>query len=220
LALKAKVMKQFLTILICLCWFFGCGQQRTMDSVSLSQKCDSLRSVYGMQTKILYKNDVPFYVALSYFPELKGLHIIVKESGIKTTLNVRPSIGSLLFRKRCKRTYIIRVNKQTGDSIISFSKLPFNAKIGILGHEFNHIVDYNKRNLGGILKRLISYSSAKTKAEYEKTIDSMTIKKGLGWQLYDWSYYVLYTSNAKQKYKTFKQNIYLKPEDILQLMRK
>ena len=48
----------------------------------------------------------------------------------------------------------------------------------------------------------------------------MTIKRGLGWQLYNWSFYVLYESDAKLEYKEFKKTIYLEPEEISEIINK
>jgi hypothetical protein len=154
-------------------------------------------------------------IALSFFPELSDSKIIFKGKEIKTTLNARPTISSLLFSKKSNRTYVIRINTNKSDSIISFNNIPFNAKIGLFAHEFSHFSDYQSRSLFGIIARGVSYSSKKTKAKFEKEIDLNTINRGLGWQLFDWSNYVQNESNATFKYKQFKMNIYLSPEDIL-----
>jgi hypothetical protein len=57
-------------------------------------------------------------------------------------------------------------------------------------------------------------------AIYEKEIDSMTVARGLKWQMYDWSYYALFQSKASESYKLFKQKTYLKPKEILEQMQK
>jgi hypothetical protein len=160
-------------------------------------------------------DEMSVLIALSFFPELSGRKIIFKGKEIKTTLNARPTISSLLFSKKSNRTYVIRINTNKSDSIISLSDIPFNAKIGLFAHEFSHFSDYQSRSLFGIIARGISYSSKKTKATFEKEIDLNTINRGLGWQLFDWSNYVQNESNATFKYKEFKMNIYLSPEDIL-----
>ena len=50
----------------------------------------------------------------------------------------------------------------------------------------------------------------------QKEIDLKTIQRGLGWQLYDWSNFVLNDSNADAKYKEFKKETYMTPESILE----
>jgi hypothetical protein len=190
------------------------AQERTVDSLLLSVKKDSLQNIYGKGKQMPQSLILPVYVALSYFPELKETNIHFKKAKIATTLNVRPTISSVLFRKKTKRNYIVRINNSSKDSIIRFDNVPFNASIGLLAHEFCHIVDYNRSSLSGIINRMLSYASEKSKARYEKEIDLMVISRGLRWQLYDWASFIMYTSNATQKYKRFKQRVYLKPEEI------
>jgi hypothetical protein len=100
--------------------------------------------------------------------------------------------------------------------MITIDEVPFNASIGIFAHEFSHFVDYQNRTFGGVLERLWCYTSKKRKAIYEKEIDSMTVARGLKWQMYDWSYYALFQSKASESYKLFKKNTYLKPKEILE----
>ena len=144
----------------------------------------------------------------------KNTKISFKEAKISTTLNTRPTVGSLLFRKKTNRHYIIRINTKNLDSLVLFNSVPFNAKIGLIGHELSHIVDYSNKGLRKVIGRLTDYGSKKNKELFEKEIDLMTIKKGLGWQLYDWSFYVLNHSIATKDYKDFKEQIYLEPKEI------
>jgi hypothetical protein len=156
---------------------------------------------------------------LSYYPELDSTKIIFKEAPkIKASLNARPTVGSILFRRRSKRTYVIRIKPATGDSMATFEKVGFNGAVGVLGHELNHIVDYSNRGFFGILGRLFNYTNKKGKRKYEAEIDRMTIEKGLGWQLHDWEDYVLNKSDAKVKYKAYKRDIYYTPEEIITLI--
>jgi len=118
-----------------------------------------------------------------------------------------------MFAKNKK--YIIRINSKLTHPIL-LRNVPFNASIGLLGHEFAHILDYRRKNFFGIFKRGIDYTSKRRKADFEKEVDIITIEKGLGWQLYDWSYFVLNQSMASEKYKAFKRLTYLTPEEIKQ----
>lgn len=215
---KTRILTILLLILSQISLSQGKKQVRIIDSVSNSKKIESLESLYGFNKKIPIKHELPCLIALSYFPELAHSAIIFKESKISTTLNARPTTLSLLFRNKKKRKYIVRINSKQKDSLVTLNDVPFNAKIGLLAHEFNHFIDYSEKNIFGIIKRLFSYSNKKSKERFEKEIDSMTIKRGLGWQLYDWSEYVLNKSDAKLKYKNFKKEIYLEPEEILEII--
>lgn len=195
-------------------------QTKKLDSLYYSSHLDSLKFNYAINKKIPKAYSLPVLVALSYYPELIKAKISFKNSNIKTTLNVRPSVFSVLFNSRTNRKYIIRINSIDKDSVIYLKDVPFNAAIGLFGHEFNHIIDYRNSNVFQIIKRLLEYSNNKKKAEYEKQIDYMTINRGLGWQLYDWSYFVLNKSTANQKYKKYKRTYYLSPNEIIDIIQR
>jgi hypothetical protein len=219
-----KLMKLIFLLLIgtfsYYCFGQNYGQIRIIDSLSYSSITDSLKNLYGYNKKIPAEFDLPILLALSYYPELDSSCIIFKKSKIKTTLNTRPTIYSILFLPKTKRKYVIRINNNLKDSIITLNEVPFNAEIGLFGHEINHIIDFRSKGLFGIIYRLISYTNNESKEKFEKEIDKGTIYRGLGWQLYDWSYFVLNGSDAKKKYKEFKKMIYLEPDEIHDIIMK
>lgn len=187
-----------------------------IDSSLHCKVIDSLDYLYGRNKNIPEKYKLAILIALSYYPELTQTPIDFKECAIKTTLNARPTLSSLCFKNKTKRKYVVRINNSTKEGMITIDEIPFNASIGIFAHEFSHFVDYQNRSFKGVLQRLWAYSSKKRKAIYEKEIDSMTVARGLKWQMYDWSYYAIYFSKASESYKLFKQTTYLQPQEILQ----
>lgn len=187
---------------------------REIDKNKYASEIKELEKKYGKNKVMPEKYMLQILIALSYFPELKETHITFKEAKISTTLNARPKITSVLFNKRKNRKYIVRINNSSKDSIVTIDEVPFNATIGLFGHEFSHFADYMNRGTIGIIKRAYSYTKASLKERFEKEIDLHTINRGLGWQLYDWAYYVLYSSDASEKYKKFKERIYLEPAEI------
>jgi hypothetical protein len=191
-----------------------------IDNSQKPRIIDSLEVIYGKNKEIPKKYKLAILIALSYYPELTETPITFKECEIKTTLNARPTIGSLCLKNKSKRRYVVRINTSQKEGMITIDEVPFNASIGIFAHEFSHFVDYQNRTFGGVLERLWAYTSKKRKAIYEKEIDSMTVARGLKWQMYDWSYYALFQSKASESYKLFKQNTYLKPKEILEQMQK
>ncbi|WP_338761068.1 hypothetical protein WAF17_14775 [Bernardetia sp. ABR2-2B] len=186
-----------------------------IDSLQQGKTIDSLDLIYGKNKKIPTKYRSAILIALSYYPELIQTPIDFKECTIKTTLNARPTISSLCFKNKSKRNYVVRINNSQKEGMITIDEVPFNARIGIFAHEFSHFVDYQNRTFGGVLERLWAYTSKKRKANYEKEIDSMTVARGLKWQMYDWSYYAIFLSDASESYKSFKKSTYLKPKEIL-----
>ncbi len=175
---------------------------------------DSLRLTFPLVESVPTDLETAVYSSLSHYPELQNNSIRFKQARISTTLNARPTLPSLLFRRKENRKYVVRINSTIGDSIISIYDLSETAKQGIIGHEFAHFADYETLNFWQILGRAFSYLSKKRKANFEKFIDVETIKRGLGAELYAWSYYVLYESNATVAYKNFKRETYLTPEAI------
>ena len=190
-----------------------------LDSLVISQYLRDYEKEYSKNKSIPKEHSLSFYTAISHYPELKETYISFKRARIKTTLNARPTVASLLFRKRNNRRYVIRINSKERDSLILLDQVPFNARIGLFGHELAHFADYNERSFGGVLKRMMSYTTKKGKERYEKEIDQKTIDAGLGWQLYDWSHFVLYRSNGNFRYKEYKSIVYLEPEEIIEIMR-
>lgn len=173
--------------------------------------------VYSGLNNLSGQGKTSFLVAISYFPELNRSRIQLKYKKIRTTMSVRPTIGSLIFNRRENRKYIIRINSSLRDSIITLNELSSDAQVGLLGHELSHIVDYRSRNIWGVISRGFAYMSKRGMTKYEREIDLITIKHGLGSPLYQWSNYVLHGSDASSKYKLFKSSIYMTPEEIRDL---
>jgi tetratricopeptide (TPR) repeat protein len=187
---------------------------RKIDSLSFIQEKDTLDLLYGQNKKIPEDYKLCFLIAISHYPELTESKIVFKNAKIKTTLNTRPTILSTIFRDELKRKYIIRVNNSKKPNKVLINQADFNSKVGLIGHELGHVLDYSHASAFGVMKRGFSYLTKKSKKEYENKIDLLTIQKGLGWQLHDWSHFVLHNSGATDKYKKFKQEIYLSHEQI------
>lgn len=185
-----------------------------IDSTYYSKFTDQLEKMFGKNKIIPQKYKLCILIALSFYPELAESKILFVESKISTTLNARPKTSSIIMGT--KKEYVIRINTCTKDSTVTIDEVPFNARIGLLGHEFAHFIDYENKSIWGIVGRLLDYSNNRDKAAYEKEIDLMTIKRGLGWQLYHWAYFIQNESDASAEYKKYKQEIYLTPKEIMQ----
>jgi len=215
-------MKKNLLVLFFLGNLCGFAQNqkmvRSLDSLYYTLKIDSLKKEFVEIRKIPPKFELPVLTALSFFPELKQSSIFFKQQKIRTTLNARPKIFSLIFNKKNRRKYVVRINNRPRENTVTLTenKVPFNALVGLFGHEFCHFVDYKNKNICGIVKRLLAYTNIQGKEKFEKEIDTLTIERGLGWQAYDWMFYVLNYSNATEKYKSYKKQIYLEPHEIKQ----
>ncbi len=218
--MSGLIRKYYLTIV-----FFGIISliQAQINSCDLAVKdvssIDSNRITFkGKTANFSDSVKLAIEISLNYFPELMNSKITFRSKKIKTTMNARPTLGSMLYRKTSYYRYIVRINSCEMDSIIQIKHIPFEALVGVFGHEFCHFVDYGQHKKSHLLKRAFDYGSKKRKAEFEKEIDRMAISRGLGCHLYKWSYYVLFESNAKAAYKLFKRSTYLQPHEILELM--
>lgn len=192
---------------------------RHIDSLSSSKNIKSLQDSFGTNKFIIPKFKLQCLVALSYFPSLKNTHIDFVYSNINTTMQCKPTVNSVI-KNNTNREYVITINNNASFEGVLLSEVPFNAQIGVIGHELSHIIDYESQNTKGIINRGFDYLSEDTKKEFEYYIDSLTITIGLGWQLYDWADFVLNKSKASSEYKDFKRRIYLTPEMILNQINK
>ncbi|MEA3317547.1 MAG: hypothetical protein U9R54_06280 [Bacteroidota bacterium] len=176
---------------------------------------DSLKKAYGNNKIIPKEYELSILAALANYPELIEVKIEFKYKAIKTTMAARP-VPSFIVKKNNKRKYIILINnKNKNHNTVLLSKVPFNARVGVIAHELGHIVDYESKNKLGILKTGIGYLFKQSKKCLESKIDIIAINHGLGWQLFDYSYFILYKSKASEEYKKYKKENYFHPQEVL-----
>jgi hypothetical protein len=157
------------------------------------------------------------YNALIYYPQLKGVHLVVVNKKMDMLMKVRPTILSS-FRRPFKRKYKIYVNNSKLNGAPHPGEFTFNAQIGIFGHELTHVCDYLHMRFGKLVKTASRYKQNVFKKEMEQRTDRNTLKNGLGWQLYD---YATQWNKLGETYKAYvekKKLFYLGPEEMLSLM--
>lgn len=183
----------------------------TKNSVS-NEKLAEFRSSFGRNKTIPKEFEEQTLIALSYYPELKDAHIEFIRTNIKTTMACRPATGSLT--RRYSREYVITIDNDDEQKGVVLDDVAFNAQVGVIGHELAHIIDYENKGIGSIIKLGMDYATGNYPPEFEKSIDKLTIQRGLGWQLFDWADFVMNESEASKEYKEFKRKSYLTPEEI------
>ena len=185
-----------LLLFISLIFGFSLSQtQKTAEPATLPLK-------YKKQTSI----------ALAHYPELAGVEINFIQKDIKTTMACQPDISKILLTG--KRVYNIIIDTDKNGEGIALSEAPFDAQIGVIGHELAHIIDYESKTTSELIQTGIGYLFTDYKRELEHNIDAITIQHGLGTYLYAWANFALNESAASDEYKNFKRDIYMKPNEI------
>lgn len=157
-------------------------------------------------------------IALSYYPSLNNIKIIFKEKKIKTSMAALPKLTNI-FKKRGNRVYCIYINSKSkyGESLL-LKNLPINAQIGVIGHEIAHIYDFHNKNNFRLILNSVGYLFTRFKQKLEAKTDSITIMHGLGYQLYEFDSLIFNNREISEKYLKMKNKIYLKPNEIKNIM--
>ncbi|MCC6724625.1 MAG: hypothetical protein IT258_08950 [Saprospiraceae bacterium] len=160
------------------------------------------------------------YLALAYYPELAETPIEFVFKPIGTTMSTRPAFGSF-FKRSGNRTYQIFINNKPDFDGILFGQIPFNGRVGIVAHELAHLLDYECRSSWGLAGVGIKFLNRRGRSSFEKTIDLLTIHKGLGWQLRDWAHCSMGgCPGATPEYQAFKRSNYLSAEEVVKEIEK
>lgn len=183
----------------------------------LLPKLDSLFSNYGYNKTFYEKHKLPSLIALSHFPELKNTSIIFKRKHLSSTMAARPK-GLQVLRKKNKRTYVVLINDYINCEVPPDSAT-FNARVGVIGHELAHILEYEQKSSLAIVNIGLHYKNKKFKKNFERSTDQRAIDHGLGWQCYDFAVFAFHYKNASSKYLKKKEANYMSPEEIKQAIR-
>lgn len=159
-------------------------------------------------------------IALSYYPELENHRIKFKQKNIKTTMQSVPTLGNI-FRKKSNRVYKIKIdNKVRKNKGLLLTDVPFNAQIGVIGHELAHIVDYDSKTKTGLIFLGAAYLFPNKRCLIENRVDEITIEHGLGYQVKDFSMFVLNNKGINERYLKYKKKFYYNPNQLLRIMVK
>lgn len=217
-----KYIKPILLYLVLIAFYINASAQykgvRTLNVKEYALQLEELRAEYGKNKKIPTAYEVQILTALSYFDELKEVKIDFVEKKIQTTMAARPRVKSLFANKSKKGLHYQILINNSPKTQVPLSTVSFNGQVGVIGHELCHILEYEKLKKGQILKLIFQYPQKQFKEEFEKDTDLMTIKKLLGWQLYDCYDFILNGSNATDDYKARKRKYYLEPDEIIEII--
>lgn len=150
---------------------------------------DSLNHSFGQNKKLPKGYELAALRALSHYPELKDSHIEFRFVKAKTAHTSRPKIGSML-NPFSKRKYQINISTEVSEVLDPgrLENLPYNAQIGVLGHELGHTAEYADLSFWQVIKLAWKYGFNKAyQQENENNTDHRTIDHNLGYQLLEWS---------------------------------
>lgn len=130
-------------------------------------------------------------IALSFFPELKDVKIKFRVKKSFATLKTRPAFLSM-FMPKGHRTYIITISNKTIQKLmpITFENLPEAARVGAIGHELSHVVDFSKKSTWQSFKVALGHLNKHYMDSLEFHTDRICIDHGLGKNLESWSSYI------------------------------
>lgn len=160
--------------------------------------------------------------ALSFYPELyeTTIEFKFKESIKKSTMQAQPRFSSI-FRRKETREYLIFISEkiQIEGEHFTMDDIPSDVKVGWIGHELGHVMDYHDRtNVGLIIlgiKYLLFPSSIK---KVERTADTYAIAHGMGDYILKTKNFILDNANLSEKYKSRIRRLYISPEEVMELI--
>lgn len=163
---------------------------------------DSLLHLAGTNKSIPEEYKLPILLALSHFPELKEIPIKFKLTSEGAPLQSSFKISTLLLPK-VKREYVILLLNEEGtffDPII-MKNLLLDQQVAIIAHELCHTVYYHRLNTLEVIKWGMEFVlNTDFARDHEWNTDLLTIHKGFGWQLYNYTYFVRHLEGEIKDY--------------------
>jgi hypothetical protein len=162
--------------------------------------------------------------ALSFYPELydTAIEFKFKDNIKKSTMQAQPRFASF-FKAKENREYVILISRkiQIEGEKFTMADIPSDVKVGWIGHELGHIIDYSGRTNVGMLIYGLKYlfSSAHIK-EVERAADTYAIAHGMGKYILKTKNFILNNANLSEKYKHRIRNLYISPEEVMELINK
>ncbi|MFM1897674.1 MAG: hypothetical protein RLZZ385_2748 [Pseudomonadota bacterium] len=180
---------------------------------------EQLLDSYGSNKSLPPGYELQTLLALSHYPELRDIRIQFILADVGIPLASRPWWASMLNSAR-QRTYrvIIDTVRPEGRDALLLGQQPFNAQVGIIGHELAHTVYYLDRSFLGIAGDALCQLSS-CRIEFERATDRRLVDYGLGWQRYDHSVFLRRELGRPDTGLETAGGAYLGPAELLSLMQ-
>lgn len=160
--------------------------------------------------------------ALAFYPELydTSIEFKFKDRIKKSTMQAQPKFSSF-FGSKENRKYIILISRsiQIEDEDFTMDDIPSDVKVGWIGHELGHVMDYRERTNFGMLIFGIKYLfSSKAIREIERTADTFAVTHGMGDYILKTKDFILENADISEKYKARIRRLYISPEEVMELI--
>ena len=187
-----------------------------------ASRYDELLTEYGNNKELPEGYELQALLALSHYPELRDIKIKFVLNDVNIAISSRPHWTGV-FKGAKKRTYLVVIDteREGPRPSLILKNQPFNAQVGILGHELAHTVYYLKRSFFGVSGDGFCQLTA-CRVNFERDTDLRLIEYGLGWQRFDHSMF-LRTSNIGDAERAFNASgasgAYMSPRELLENMK-
>jgi hypothetical protein len=201
--MKSKKRLIFYCVAFLCCFvipFFGFGQVPVKSfTPGMYSEADyiALKSIVGQNKLIPPQYEKQILLALSYFPELVNTEIEFRFKHTNTSFSTVPTATSIL-QQSGSRKYVITISDSAEKILVplELKNLPFNAQVGVIGHELSHVADFDSRKLFGLVRIAAGHLSQHFLDRFERRTDSLCIAHGLGYQLLAWSSFIRTTMHT------------------------
>lgn len=178
---------------------------------------------YGTNKELPVGYELQALLALSHYPELADVRIRFVIDDVDIPISSRPRPIST-FRTRWRRLYLVVIDTDSQRrGALLLKNQPFNAQVGILGHELAHTAYYVHRSFFGIVGDALCQLSDDCRREFERATDRRLIEHNLGWQRYHHSSFVRAGFRAEEVEAGSSNNdasggTYMDPPQLLEVM--
>lgn len=185
---------------------------------------DELIEEFGNKKQLAPGFELQCLLALSHFPELRDTPIDFVVGPVYWPLSSRPEILSTLL-PWLERKYLVFISSGSDDhwEPILLKNTPFNEQVAIIAHELGHSVYYQDKTALQLIKIGYRYEYDRDfYLEFERFGDELAIERGLGYQMYDYAWFVRKAfGNSQEKIESNQGGgPYLNPKEIAREMEK
>ena len=190
---------------------------RPIDSTEVLAVLPALEAEFGAFVDCPAVYRAKLLAALSFYPDLKGVHVTIVRKALPTSMAARPSNYAVA---RNGRRYKIYVDDVT-DKVTDFRRYPYSAQIGCFIHELGHVAYYEGRSNARLFADGTRYVSSQSfRSRYERYADHNAIARGGGYYGYLFRKYTLTEAGISPEYRAFKRKNYYTPERLRELYLK